>query len=195
MPEPSWQPCRVRTRAGSGSSMVSRAQRTPFGDWWWTVDRLLLGALAALMLAGIVLSLAASPPVAARLGLDPFHFVNRQVAVPAAGDRRAAGGLVPVAAPDPARRARRVPASACCWSRRRRSSAPRSRARGAGWSSLGVNVQPSEFLKPAFVILIAWLFARIGAAAGDAGQHHRARAAAARSSRCWCCSPTSARPC
>ena len=59
--------------------MSSRTQRTPFGDWWWTVDRLMLGALAALMLGGIVLCLAASPPVAARLNLDAFHFVNRQV--------------------------------------------------------------------------------------------------------------------
>ena len=31
------------------------------------------------MLGGIILCLAASPPVAARIGLDPFHFVNRQV--------------------------------------------------------------------------------------------------------------------
>ena len=46
--------------------MASRAQRTPFGDWWWTVDRLVLGALVALMLGGIVLCLAASPPVANR---------------------------------------------------------------------------------------------------------------------------------
>ena len=59
--------------------MSSRLQHTPIGDWWWTVDRLMLGAFAALMLAGVVLCLAASPPVAARLGLDPFHFVNRQV--------------------------------------------------------------------------------------------------------------------
>jgi len=59
--------------------MLSRAQRTPFGEWWWTVDRLALAAIGALMLAGVVLSLAASPPVAARLGLDPFFFVNRHV--------------------------------------------------------------------------------------------------------------------
>ena len=38
--------------------MVSRVERTPFAAWWWTVDRLLLAALLALMLAGIVLSLA-----------------------------------------------------------------------------------------------------------------------------------------
>src|SRR5947209_13142106 len=59
--------------------MVSRLERTRFAAWWWTVDRLLLAALLALMLAGIILSLAASPPVAARLGLDPFYFVNRHV--------------------------------------------------------------------------------------------------------------------
>ena len=59
--------------------MVSRAQRTPFGEWWWTVDRLTIGAIGALMLIGVVLSLAASPPVAGRLGLDPFFFVNRHI--------------------------------------------------------------------------------------------------------------------
>src|SRR5664280_637761 len=59
--------------------MVSRAQRTPFGEWWWTVDRLTLAAIGALMLAGVVLSLAASPPVAGRLGLAPFYFVNRHI--------------------------------------------------------------------------------------------------------------------
>src|SRR5579862_6818667 len=59
--------------------MISRAQRTPFAEWWWTVDRLTLAAIGALMLAGIVLSLAASPPVAGRLGLDPFYFVDRHI--------------------------------------------------------------------------------------------------------------------
>src|SRR5499427_4769321 len=59
--------------------MVSRLERTPFAAWWWTVDRLLLAALLALMFGGIILSLAASPPVAARLGLDPFYFVGRHV--------------------------------------------------------------------------------------------------------------------
>ena len=48
--------------------MVSRAQRTPFGEWWWTVDKLTLAAIGALMLAGVVLSLAASPPVAGGSG-------------------------------------------------------------------------------------------------------------------------------
>src|SRR5262245_40874915 len=65
--------------------MVSRLERTPFADWWWTVDRPLLVAVLALILAGILLSLAASPPVASRLGVEPFYFVTRHIlyAVPA----------------------------------------------------------------------------------------------------------------
>ena len=59
--------------------MVSRAERSAFSDWWWTVDRLLLAALAILILAGLVFLMAGGPPVAERLGLSTFHFVNRQV--------------------------------------------------------------------------------------------------------------------
>ncbi len=44
--------------------MLSREERTPLSEWWWTVDKPLLGAIFALMLTGVILSLAASPPVA-----------------------------------------------------------------------------------------------------------------------------------
>ena len=59
--------------------MVSRAERTIFAQWWWTVDRWLLAALGSLMVLGTVLMLAGAPPQAERLGLSTFHFVNRQV--------------------------------------------------------------------------------------------------------------------
>ena len=59
--------------------MLSREERTPFSEWWWTVDKPLMGAILALMLTGVILSLAASPPVATRIGLDPFHFFSRHV--------------------------------------------------------------------------------------------------------------------
>src|ERR1700720_5022391 len=62
-----------------GTPMISREQRTPLSEWWWTVDRPLLAAIIALMLGGVILSLAASPPVATRIGLDPFHFFGRHV--------------------------------------------------------------------------------------------------------------------
>ena len=58
--------------------MFSRARKTPIAEWWWTVDKGLLAALVLLMLIGVVLSFAASPPVAERLGLGPWHFIIRQ---------------------------------------------------------------------------------------------------------------------
>ena len=56
---------------------VPRTARSILGAWWWTVDRIMLAALIVLMLGGVILSLAASPPVANRIGLDAFHFFNR----------------------------------------------------------------------------------------------------------------------
>jgi cell division protein FtsW len=137
--------------------MASRTQRTPFGDWWWTVDRLMLGALAALMLGGIVLCLAASPPVAARLNLDPFHFVNRQVMflAPAVLILLATSLLS-------LRQIRRVALVVFLISLVLVAATPFFGAEIKGarrWLIIaGINIQPSEFLKPAFVILIAWLF-------------------------------------
>jgi cell division protein FtsW len=137
--------------------MGSRAQRTAFNEWWWTVDRLTLAALVALMLGGIVLCLAASPPVAARIGLDPFHFVNRQVLflIPAAIVLLATSFLSP-------REVRQVSLVVFFVSLVLVAATPHFGAEIKGarrWLViLGVNIQPSEFLKPAFVILIAWLF-------------------------------------
>jgi cell division protein FtsW len=137
--------------------MVSRAERTPFGEWWWTVDRLMLAAVGALMLGGIVLSLAASPPVAARIGLDPFHFVNRHVMylIPAIGVLLGTSFLTP-------RQLRRISAVVFVVSviLLAATLVVGTEIKGARrWIVLaGVNIQPSEFVKPAFVILIAWLF-------------------------------------
>jgi cell division protein FtsW len=138
--------------------MVSRAERTWFADWWWTVDRLLLAALAALMLAGIIFSLAASPPVAARLGLDAFHFVNRHILylLPAIGVLLGMSFLSP-------RAIRRIALVVFFVSLGLTVATLFFGAEVKGarrWIVLaGVNIQPSEFVKPAFVILVSWLFA------------------------------------
>jgi cell division protein FtsW len=137
--------------------MVSRAHRTPFGEWWWTVDRLTLGAIGALMLTGVVLSLAASPPVAGRLGLDPFYFVNRHILYlfPAIAIMLAVSFLSP-------RQIRRLSFVVFAVSLVMVAATPfyGVEIKGARrWLVLfSVNIQPSEFLKPAFVILVAWLF-------------------------------------
>jgi cell division protein FtsW len=137
--------------------MVSRAQRTPFGEWWWTVDKLTLAAVGALMLAGVVLSLAASPPVAGRLGLDPFFFVNRHIiylliSVPV---MLGMSFLTP-------RQIRRLAIIVFAVSLVMVAATPvfGPEIKGARrWLVIfGMNIQPSEFLKPSFVILVAWLF-------------------------------------
>jgi len=137
--------------------MASRAQPTQFSEWWWTVDRLTLAALGALMLGGIILCLAASPPVAARIGLDPFHFVNRQVLflMPAALVLIVTSYLSP-------HEVRKVSLLVFLISLALVAATPYFGAEIKGarrWLViLGMNIQPSEFLKPAFVVLIAWLF-------------------------------------
>jgi cell division protein FtsW len=138
--------------------MVSRTQRTPFAEWWWTVDRLTLAAIFALMLAGIILLLAASSPVATKLGLDPFHFVNRQILylIPAIAIMLGTSFLSP-------RQIRRLALVVFVISTLLLAATlvVGTEIKGARrWIVLlGVNIQPSEFVKPAFVILIAWLFA------------------------------------
>src|ERR1700727_2124791 len=137
--------------------MASRAHPTPLSEWWRTIDRLTLAALGALMLGGIILCLAASPPVAARIGLDPFHFVNRQVffLIPATAVLIATSVLSP-------RDIRKLSLLVFLVSLVLVAATPHFGAEIKGarrWLViLGVNIQPSEFLKPAFVILIAWLF-------------------------------------
>ncbi len=137
--------------------MVSRLERTAFTAWWWTVDRPLLVAVLALILAGILLSLAASPPVASRLGVEPFYFVTRHIlyAVPALAVMLATSLLSP-------RDIRRLALVVFVLSVLLVAASIHFGAEVKGarrWLSLfGVSLQPSEFLKPAFVILIAWLF-------------------------------------
>ena len=59
----------------------SRTDESLFGRWWWTVDRWMIAAIIAILALGGILALAASPAVAERIGLDTFHFVQRQFIV------------------------------------------------------------------------------------------------------------------
>jgi cell division protein FtsW len=60
-------------------SLISRSDRGALARWWFTVDRPLLSAAMLLMAVGVLVSMAASPPVATRIGLDPYHFVRSQL--------------------------------------------------------------------------------------------------------------------
>jgi cell division protein FtsW len=138
--------------------MLARDQRTPFSDWWWTVDKLLLAAIIALMLGGVILSLAASPPVATRIGLDPFHFFSRHVMF------LAPSFIVLIAvsflSPRQIRRTALVVfAVSVVLILATLLIGPEVKGSRRWITLVGVNIQASESAKPAFVIVAAWLFA------------------------------------
>jgi cell division protein FtsW len=137
--------------------MVSRAERTAFGDWWWTVDRLMLACLAALMVSGLVFLMAGGPPVAERLGLSTFHFVNRQVLflIPTVAILLAVSFLS-------LRHLRRLALAVYLASLALVLLAfqfgPEIKGAHRWVMIAGIGLQPSEFLKPAFVVIAAWAF-------------------------------------
>ena len=139
--------------------MVSRAEPSLSGRWWWSIDRLILPALVALMVSGVVLLMAGGPPVAERLGLSTFHFVNRQAAYLAVAMVIFLGASLMT--PRQVRRAALliyVVSLAMVVATLYFGVEVKGARR---WLTLGPlgSVQPSEFLKPAFVVLAAWAFA------------------------------------
>src|SRR3974390_1456739 len=138
--------------------MLSREQRNPLSEWWWTVDRLQLGAIIVLILGGIILSLAASPPVATRIGLDPFHFFNRHVLFLLPSFIVMIG--VSILSPRQIRRtALIVFAISIALIVVTLLIGPEVKGSRRWITLIGVNIQASESAKPAFVVVAAWLFA------------------------------------
>jgi cell division protein FtsW len=138
--------------------MASRLDKSPIATWWWTVDRWFLAAFLSLMGLGIILSFAASPAVAERIGLDTFHFATRQIVfmIPALAVLLSVSFLSP-------RQVRRLSIVMLCLALVMMVVVLfiGVEVKGARrWVSIaGLSIQPSEFLKPAFVIVCAWLFA------------------------------------
>ena len=137
--------------------MISRAERGPVVDWFRTVDHWLLGSFAALMVFGLVMALAASPAVAERLNLSTFHFVDRQalLLLPAAALLVATSFLSP-------RQVRRAALILFGLSMAMIVLALLFGVEVKGSRRWIFGLQPSEFIKPAFVILAAWAFSESG---------------------------------
>jgi len=137
-----------------------RSDRSPLAEWWRTVDKGLIAAALILLGAGMVLSLAAGPAAASKLKLgDPFYFVYRQVAFAVA----ASGVMVGTSLLSPMW-ARRV----CgilfliCFLMMAGLLVFGHEAKGAKrWFRFwGTTFQPSEIIKPALVVMVAWLLAQ-----------------------------------
>lgn len=135
----------------------SRNSRSILGNWWWTVDKLLLAMIGSLIVIGVFLNFSASPSVANRIGVGSFHFVKRQlVFLPLAI------GLMLFLSMQNLKTIRRVAIvgyviTICLmiltlfWG---------EETKGASrWIRIfGFSLQPSEFIKPTFAVVAAWLF-------------------------------------
>ena len=136
---------------------LARNSRSKIANWWWTIDKPLLVLITALIVIGIFLNISASPAVANRLDLNSFHFVKRQLFfIPIAF------GLMIFLSMQNLKNIRRgailgyigtisLMIVTLFWG---------LETKGASrWISiLGFSLQPSEFIKPFFVIVAAWLF-------------------------------------
>jgi cell division protein FtsW len=146
------------------TEMVFRAQPARPGEailpeWWRTIDRASLAAIVLLFLVGLLLTMAASPPLAVRNGLDHFHYVYRQAAFGVLA--LAVMLVVSMLHPVQIRRGAVLLFLAAAVAVVLLPVFGTDFGKGAiRWYSLRViSVQPSEFLKPAFAIFTAWVLA------------------------------------
>jgi len=139
-------------------TVLSRADDSLIADWWWTVDRWLLLALALLLAAGVILAFGASTPKAEDLGLPPFYFVKRQGVYLLLAAAVMIG--ISLLAPKTIRRGGILLCLlALAMTAVTLFVGPEFNGARRWLSVAGMTVQPSELLKPAFVITSAWLLA------------------------------------
>jgi cell division protein FtsW len=143
----------------TSSHAFARSDRSPLGMWWWTIDRWMLSVAALLIAIGVALSFASSPAAAMRMNIgDPFHFAVRQCVFGAG----AAVILLSVSMLE-VRTLRRAAFFIWLAAIAVMIALPLfgHNAKGATrWLEIGgFTLQPSEFMKPALVILVAWMFA------------------------------------
>ncbi len=135
----------------------SRVDTSIMGRWWWTVDRWLLASLLLIVAVGAILTLAASPPVAARLNLGTYHFALRQFAyLPLALSVMIGVSLL---SPTMVRRLATVAFVGFLILTASTHFLGAEIKGAARWVSFGgFSLQPSEFLKPTFAVVAAWMF-------------------------------------
>jgi cell division protein FtsW len=136
---------------------LKRTNTSKLGRWWWTVDRYTLIAVAVLVALGAIMSVAASPSVAVRVGYEPFHFVKRQVVFLFLACFTMFGlsllNHVQI---------RRIAVLGFLGSLVLLMLLPLIGYENKGstrWMHIaGMSIQPSEFMKPCFAVVMAWIF-------------------------------------
>ncbi len=138
-------------------TVTARAGEPILPKWWRTVDRWSMTCVFALFAIGLLLGLAASPPLAEKNGLPPFHYVTKQAIF--GGMALSTMVIVSMMSPSFIRRVATLGALAAIVALALLPWFGTDFGKGATrWYSLGfASVQPSEFLKPLFIVLSAWL--------------------------------------
>ncbi len=136
----------------------SRADNSVLGRWWWTVDHASLGAVGVLFGFGYLLALAAAPSAAARLGAPRYHLLAKQVVFLLAG--LAALLAISMLSPREVRRLALVGGVVALILTAATMAIGMEVLGARRWIRFpGFAVQPSEFLKPCFAVVAAWLLA------------------------------------
>lgn len=127
--------------------------------WWRTIDRWSMCCILILFGIGLMLGLASSPPLAAKNGLEPFYYVTRQAIF--GGMAMTAMFAVSMMTPQMVRRLAVLGFAGAFAALALLPFLGTDFGKGAvRWYSLGfASVQPSEFLKPVFIVMTAWLLA------------------------------------
>ncbi len=140
--------------------------------WWRTIDKWSLSAVLLLFGIGLLLGLAASPPLAQRNGFSDFHYVQRQAFF---------GGLAVVTifafslmSPQTVRRLATIGFACSLVALMLLPIFGTDYGKGAvRWFSLGFgSIQPSEFLKPGFIVVAGWMIAASNEVAGPPGKSY-----------------------
>jgi cell division protein FtsW len=143
------------------AARLGRADRSPISLWFWEIDRVLLLLVLTLMSVGLIAVAAASPTAAVRysggdLAIAPLHYFWRQAMFVGIGLP-----VMLIVSTMPAQMARRLAILGAIVFGGCLLCVPfiGSSANGATrWIGGGfVQIQPSEFLKPCYVVTLAWL--------------------------------------
>ncbi|HBR68429.1 MAG TPA: cell division protein FtsW [Rhodospirillaceae bacterium] len=136
--------------------LFSRTDQSFLGRWWWTVDRPMLAAAFVLVIFGVVLVTTASPPVAEHLKLEHYHFLKRHVVMLVPAVAMMLG--ISMLSPRSIWRMASILFAGCIVAMIIVLVTGMEIKGAQRWIHLfGFSLQPSEFIKPAFAVVAAWL--------------------------------------
>ncbi len=139
-----------------GRRAFSRTDNSILTQWWWTIDRWLFFVIVALVAIGVLLVMAASPPVAERIGLESFFFVKRHL-VYVGGFFVLLIGVSQLSIKMVKRSALLLYAGAFLLLVLTPFFGNEIKGAKRWISMAGFSIQPSEFMKPALVVMTAWM--------------------------------------